>query len=98
MADIKERHIELHLQSYDSIFESVVFGTGKILHGINFDVRPEGCRIILKTLTKGKPEVCFINASTLEGCLETLYAFCHTTTNMGIKWKPDQYYKPSETV
>ena len=86
------------VQVYGSLFESVVFGTGKVLYGINIDSRPEGCRIILKTFTKGKPEICFINASTFERCCELIDTFCNTTSDIGVKWYPDKYYKPTEEL
>lgn len=79
---------------YDGICKSIAYNHGKLLYGINLDVRPDGTRIILKTLTRGRGEICFINASSLERCLEVLESFVETSSAVGVQWKPDKYFKP----
>lgn len=83
---------------FSRLFESVAFGQGRVLYGINLDVRGDGCRIILKTFTDGKAEICFINASTLDRCCEVLDSFLTSNASSGVKWKTDMYYKASESA
>lgn len=80
---------------FDALFEEVAYNHGRVLYGLNFDVRTAACRVILKTYTDGRAEICYINASTLERCLEVLNAFLNTNSTTGVEWMKDQYYKPA---
>lgn len=85
---------QLWLRCFDQMHESVAFSHSRRLYAINMDVRPGGCRIILKAFTNNRPEIAFINASTPERCCELLDAWFSTKAKMGIDWKPDKYYRP----
>lgn len=76
------------------IGEYIGWHYGRVLYGVNFDFRPDGARIILKVTIGGRGEIAFINASTLERCFEVLEAFITTNSDVGVKWKSDQYYQP----
>jgi len=81
-------------EGLDGLSEYIAWHHARVLYGINFDVRPSGARIILKTLTAGRAEIAFINASTLERCLEVLESYLTSDANVGVQWKPDKYFKP----
>lgn len=80
------------LDGFDLLRSSIAWNHGRIMYGFNIDVRDSGCRFIIKTFTKGRAEICFINASTIERCLEVLEAHLYSNANVGVKWKPDKYY------
>jgi hypothetical protein len=84
---------EKQLDAFATLYESVAFNHRRILYGLNYDVRDGNVRIILKTYTNNRPEICFINASTFEQVLDVLEAFLITNNKTGVDWKPDKYYK-----
>lgn len=85
---------ESQIDTFEALAKSIGFSQKRSLYGINLDIRPEGCRIILKTYTDGKAEICFINASTFDRCSEVLTAFLESNADTGVKWRTDMYYKP----
>lgn len=81
------------LDCFDALVKSIAHSHGRALYGINFDVRGEGTRIILKAYTNGRPEIAFINASTVGRCVELLDYWIKSKSNIGVEWKPDKYYR-----
>lgn len=83
----------LFVYDMETLVECIAFSTQRNLYGYNVDFRGSGARIILKAHTNGRAEIAFINASTVERCVEVLDAFLHTTAKTGVEWRPDKYYK-----
>jgi len=73
--------------------EIVGHSHGRGLYNFSIELRDDRSRIMLKTYTSGRAEICFVNASTLDNCIEVLSAFLDTTNNVGVKWTEDKYYK-----
>jgi hypothetical protein len=81
-------------EAYYRLGEYIGWHYGRVLYGVNFDFRADGCRIILKATRGGRGEIAFINASSSERCFEVLEAFVTSDADVGVKWKTDKYYKP----
>jgi hypothetical protein len=94
MATFTTKATEALIDGFDGLFKTICYADGRLLYGVNIDARASECRIILKTFTNGRPEIAFINATSLERCIEIIEAFVDTNNKTGVVWRPDKYYKP----